>query len=269
MLLAIDVGNTHTVFGAWDGSAWAGVWRRATNIDTTEDEMAVWLRGMFELAGVPWSVQEAICCSVVPAADAALSKLGEKWLGVNLRFLRNGVDVGLTIEYDPPHAVGADRIANAIAALDKFAPPIIVVDFGTATTFDSIGAQGTYLGGAILPGVRLSSEALFNKAAKLPQVPFAAPKTALGTNTVHSLQSGIMLGYAGAIDALALRIDAEMGGNSTIISTGGLGNLFLGICESIEQYEATLTLDGLRLANGKIQTLPGQSHANTPAPARA
>lgn len=249
MLLAIDVGNTHTVFGAWDGAKWAGLWRRTTSRQVTEDQLAVWLRGVCELEGLPFDFDAAWCCSVVPGANSALSKMADKWLRQPLQFLQSGDQVGIRVTYDPPHAVGADRIANALAALARFEPPIIVVDLGTATTFDSIGRDGTYLGGAILPGVKLSSEALFDRAAKLPQVEFVAPPTALGTNTVHSLQSGIMLGYAGAIDTLARRIDREMGGGSTILATGGLGGLFLGIAESIHSYEPTLTLDGLVLAH--------------------
>jgi type III pantothenate kinase len=248
MLLAIDVGNTHTVFGLWDGTRWVGLWRRGTNLHATEDELAVWLRGMFDLNDLPFKVDRAICGSVVPSIEQSLSLLCSKWLNAELQFLRIGADVGLRVDYDPPHAVGADRIANAIAALQRYQPPIIVVDFGTATTFDSIGPDGAYLGGAILPGVKLSSEALFQRAAKLPQVAFTAPDTALGKNTVHSLQSGIMLGYAGAIDALARRISQEMGGNAKVIATGGLGSLFLGLCETIEAYEPTLTLEGLLVA---------------------
>jgi type III pantothenate kinase len=237
------------VVGAWEGDKWVGLWRRTTDIQVTEDQLAVWLKGVCELQEIPFAFQSAWCCSVVPAANSALSKLCDKWLGQELNFLLSGDQVGIAVSYDPPHAVGADRIANTLAALNKHEPPIIVVDFGTATTFDSISREGVYLGGAILPGVKLSSEALFQRAAKLPQVEFAAPKTALGTNTVHALQSGIMLGYAGAIDALARRIEKEMGGDATILSTGGLGGLFLGISDAIRIYEPTLTLDGLVLAS--------------------
>lgn len=252
MLLAIDVGNTHTVCGVWNGSEWCALWRRSTSVYATEDELVVWLKGMFDLSGIPWNVDAAICGSVVPQVDGLWDKLADRWLGVRLKFLKHGSQVGLQVDYDPPHAVGADRIANALGALDRFSPPIIVVDFGTATTFDSIDKDGHYAGGAILPGVQLSSRALFDKAAKLPQVDFVAPKSALGKNTVQSLQSGIMLGYAGAIDSLARRINEEMGGNATIIATGGLGSLFLGICESITSYEPTLTLDGLVIANARL-----------------
>lgn len=252
MLLAIDVGNTHTVCGLWDGATWSAIWRCVTTVDTTEDQLAGWLRSMFDLSELEWKVDGAICASVVPQVDRFWSKLTEKWLGTPLRFLRLGSDVGMVVEYDPPRAVGADRIANALGALERFEPPIIVVDFGTATTFDAIDHRGAYLGGAILPGIQLSSRALFDRAAKLPEVDFVAPATALGRNTVHSLQSGIMLGYAGAIDALARKIDEELGGNSKILATGGLGGLFIGLCQSIASYEPTLTLEGLVVANERL-----------------
>ncbi|MGV3618298.1 MAG: type III pantothenate kinase [Fimbriimonas sp.] len=251
MLLAIDVGNTNTVVGVWTGSEWLSLWRRRTDPEETEDQLAVWLKGLFDLSGIPWKVESAICASVVPAMDGILDKLCERYLNVRLRFLRTGANVGMNVTYNPPHAVGADRIANALGALDKYPPPIIVVDFGTATTFDSIDKDGAYVGGAILPGVGISSQALFDRAAKLPQVEFRAPETALGRDTVHSLQSGIMFGYAGAIDALASRISSELGG-AKIIATGGLGSLFLGLCESIEALEPTLTMDGLRIASDRL-----------------
>jgi type III pantothenate kinase len=251
MLLAIDVGNTNTVVGVWDGSAWLALWRRRTEPEETEDQLAVWLKGLFDLKGLPWKVDSAICASVVPAMDGVLDKLCERYLDVRLRFVRTGAEVGLDVTYRPPTAVGADRIANALGALDKYTPPVIVVDFGTATTFDSIDAAGAYVGGAILPGVNISSQALFDRAAKLPAVEFRAPETALGRDTVHSLQSGIMFGYAGAIDALARRISSELGG-AKVIATGGLGSLFLGLCESIEDLEPTLTMDGLRVASERL-----------------
>lgn len=255
MLLAIDVGNTHTVVGVHDGDAWLAMWRRSTNANDTEDEIAAWLHALFDMSGLPWQVDRAICASVVPGIDDVLDKMCERWLKVRLSFLRRGEDVGLPVTYEPPTAVGADRLANALGALAKYEAPIVVVDFGTATTFDAIDANGTYVGGAILPGVRLSSQALFDRAAKLPQVEFRAPETALGRNTVHSLQSGIMYGYAGAIDALASKIGQEMG-NAKVIATGGLGGLFLGICECIEAYEPTLTLDGLLIADARRRSEP-------------
>lgn len=251
MLLAIDVGNTNTVVGVWNGSEWLSLWRRRTDPEETEDQLAVWLKGLFDLCDIPWKIDSAICASVVPAMDGVLDKLCEQYLNVRLRFLRTGANVGMEVTYNPPHAVGADRIANALGALDKYEPPIIVVDFGTATTFDSIDEKGRYVGGAILPGVNIASQALFDRAAKLPQVEFRAPETALGRDTVHSLQSGIMFGYAGAIDALARRISVELGG-ARILATGGLGSLFIGLCETIEALEPTLTMDGLRVASERI-----------------
>lgn len=251
MLLAIDVGNTHTVVGIHDGIQWRATWRRSTNAEDTEDQIAAWLRTMFELSGLPWHIDYAICASVVPALDAVLQMMCDRWIGVPIAFLRRGEDVGLKVTYEPPTAVGADRLANALGALQSYNPAIVVVDFGTATTFDAIDAVGTYVGGAILPGVRLSSQALFNRAAKLPRVDLTAPKTALGRNTVHSLQSGIMFGYAGAIDRLAAEISSELG-EARVIATGGLGASFVDLCDSIEAYEPMLTMDGLLVAADRL-----------------
>lgn len=252
MLLAIDVGNTHAVFGLWDGAAWRAIWRRSTNPAETEDELAVWLNGVHELACLPMDIDAVSIASVVPQMDTNLSLLASKWLHVKPVFVRDGKSVGLKVDYDPPHAVGADRVANALGALAKFKPPIVVVDFGTATTFDTIDRDGVYVGGAILPGVTISSQALVEHTAKLPQIDLVAPATAIGKNTVHSLQSGVMLGYAGAIDALAGRINAELGGDATIISTGGLGKVFQGLCHSISAYDETLTLDGLVIGHRRL-----------------
>lgn len=248
MLLAIDVGNTNIVCGLWDGDQWVALWRRATRPEDTEDELAAWLKSMFGLAGFPWKVDFAICASVVPSLDSALDQMCLRWLGVSLWMLRSGEQVGLPVDYNPPFAVGADRLANALGALALHSPPIIIVDFGTATTFDTIDKNGHYVGGAILPGVQISSQALFAKAAKLPSVAYKAPTSAIGRDTTQSLQSGIMFGYADAIDGLAKRISDELEGDVTILATGGLGGLFTGLCERISTYEPTLTLDGLRRA---------------------
>jgi type III pantothenate kinase len=253
MLLAIDVGNTHSVFGLWDGR-WLAVWRRQTNAESTEDELAVWMKGLFDLSGIPFAVDSTLCASVVPPANEALALLCERHLGVPLRHLDAG-DVGIEVLYEPKAAVGADRIANALGALERFDPPIVVVDFGTATTFDAIDREGRYVGGAILPGVAVASQALAARTAKLPQVEFAAPARAIGRNTVESLQSGIVLGYAGAIDSLAGKFQEELGG-AIVLATGGLGKLFVGICEAIERYEPTLTLDGLVVADRRMSRAP-------------
>lgn len=252
MLLAIDIGNTNSVYGVWNGAEWVGVWRRATAPEETEDQLAVWLRGVFELSGLPFQVDAAICASVVPGMNKAIELLTERWLEVKAMFLTTGTQVGMEVCYEPPTAVGADRIANALAVLAMGAPPAVVVDFGTATTFDTIDAKGRYVGGVILPGVLISSQALAARTARLPQIELVAPEKAVGRTTVESLQSGVMLGYAGAIDSLAKRIKAELGGKARIISTGGLGNLFTDLCEEIEGHYPNLTLDGLVIASKKL-----------------
>lgn len=253
MLLAIDVGNTHTVLGLWDAATWSAVWRCGTNVDRTEDELASTLKGLFDLSDLPFRVEEAICASVVPPMIETWELLCSKWLDAPMRKLENGAQVGLKVDYAPPHAVGADRIANALGALKKFKPPIVVVDFGTATTFDTVDREGTYVGGAILPGIQISTQALADRTSNLPQFELTAPKRAIGKTTTQSLRSGTMLGYAGAIDAVARQIDEELGGGSTIVATGGLGDRFLDLCETLTSYEPTLTLEGLVVANDRLR----------------
>lgn len=256
MLLAIDVGNTHTVFGLWDGESWAAVWRHATDPQTTEDQLAGWLRSLYALSGFEWQVDEAICASVVPPVNESLERMCDRWLGVRLRYLRDGASVGLIVDYQPPNSVGADRLANAIGALELFEPPLVVVDFGTGTNFDAVDAHRRYVGGAIMPGVLVGSEALFKRAAKLPFVDtlnLEPPSHAIGKTTVQSLQSGIVLGYAAAIDGLVRKICEELGAPCSVVATGGLGSMFLGLCETIQAFEPTLTLDGLRVANRKLR----------------
>jgi type III pantothenate kinase len=248
MLLAIDAGNTQTVYGIWNGDSWLATWRRNTDGAETEDELAVWLRGLCELSHIPFRVDRVIAATVVPAVQASISRLAEKWLAAPCRFLENGQQVGLPVDYEPKNAVGPDRIANALGALAKHAAPIIVVDFGTATTFDVVDKNGVYAGGAILPGIEVASSALVGRTSRLPRFELKAPERAIGKNTVESLQSGMMLGYAGAIDALATRIDSELGGGSNIVATGGLGPVFLDLCASLQSYDKTLTLDGLVIA---------------------
>jgi type III pantothenate kinase len=248
MLWAIDAGNTHIVVGLHDGDAWSAVWRLATRTGETEDQLAATLRTLCDQAGLTFAAEAIVVASVAPPVDDNLTRLGEQWLGVSPRFLRSGAEVGIEVEYEPPAAVGADRIANALGAIALGALPAIVVDFGTATTFDAISVQGRYLGGAILPGVLVSLEALASHAAKLPSISLRAPLKAIGRDTVASMESGVVLGYAGAIDALAARINVELGGGASVVATGGLGEKFMGVAKSLRRYEPTLTLDGLRIA---------------------
>lgn len=249
MLWAIDVGNSQTVFGRWSGSEWRAQWRVRTSADITEDELAANLAGLCRESGLPFSADTGVVIgSVVPGMNYALEHLCRKWLKSEPLFLRTGAQVGIEVEYRPADSVGPDRIANAVGALAKWKPPIVVVDFGTATTFDAVSASGAYVGGAILPGPLMSLEALFQRTAKLPQVEFQYPERAIGQTTTEAIQSGVVRGYAGAIESLAAAFRQELGGRARIVATGGLGGRFATLCPSIEEYAPTLTLDGLRLA---------------------
>ncbi|MBS1705594.1 MAG: type III pantothenate kinase [Armatimonadetes bacterium] len=254
MLWAIDVGNTHTVYGLWDGSQYAAQFRLHTNPNTTEDELAADLSALCKLNALEFKAEGIVVGSVVPSVNDVLSRFSKEWLGREAVFLRHGSQVGVDVRYQPPTAVGPDRIANALGAVELGCFPALVVDFGTATTFDAIGSQGEYLGGAILPGVNLAFEALFQKASMLPRVEFLPPETAIGTTTAAAIQSGVVLGYSGSIDRLAARMKAELEGNVIVIATGGLGAKFVELCVEIERYEPNLTLDGLRVAYSRISS---------------
>lgn len=249
MLWAIDIGNTQVNVGVHDGSRWVASWRHDTDSRRTEDEIAGLLMPLAELSGIKFrDCEQAIIASVVPPADTNWQRFCEKYLHRDAQFLRNGSQVGMRVTYDPPHAVGADRIANALGALARFEPPIVVVDFGTATTFDCVDSSGSYAGGAIMPGILVSLDSLVGRTAKLPAVALEAPSQAVGRNTVESLQSGVVLGYAEAIDGLARRIKRELGETTSIVATGGLGRVFVDLCEMIDEHDPVLTLEGMRIA---------------------
>lgn len=252
MLWAIDVGNTHSVYGVHDGEGWRAVWRLPTDPHSTEDALAATLSELCRLADLPFRADRLLTCSVVPAIDLMIERLSSKWLGCDATFVRSGADLGLTIDYQPSTAVGADRIVNAIAALARWSPPLIVVDLGTAITFDVIDERSVYLGGAIMPGLEVATEALQMKTAKLPQIPLRPPTRAVGKTTVESLQSGIMLGVAGAVDALVARISRELRAEPTVIATGGQSRMIAELCSSIDEVDERLTLEGLRLAAERI-----------------
>ena len=252
MRWAIDVGNTQTVVGLHDGTDWRATLRLSTDIERTEDEFAGLVHSMLVSRGLSFEATNAIIASVVPSLDQSLSHFCKKWLRVDGIFLTSCEKLGLPIEYEPKSAVGADRLANALGALNLFNPPIIVVDFGTATTFDAIDRQGRYVGGAILPGPVVAAKALFDRTAKLPQIGMIRPAQAIGKSTVESLQSGIVLGYAYAINGLANQMSDELGG-AKIIATGGLGEVFADICEKIDGYYPNLTLDGLLIGALRLE----------------
>lgn len=247
MLLAIDVGNTHSVYGLHDGVSWRAVWRRATDVEDTADELGAWLATLHGVAGLPLEVDRCVVASVVPSINGALTELTMRYYGCEAKMLKGDSDHGVPVTYDPPSGVGADRIANAIGALALASPPIVVVDFGTATTFDVVDRSGAYVGGAILAGPLTALESLIGRTAKLPSTELKLPEAAIGRNTTEALRSGTMFGYAGAIDALARRIDAELGGGATFIATGGLATAFEALSEYLRRNEPMLTLDGLRL----------------------
>lgn len=253
MTWAIDIGNTQTVIGLWDGSEWKAMWRLETDRHRTEDELAVLLEGLCRLEGLSFGASSAIGASVVPQAMDSVTRMFADRFGVITQWLIRGDQVDLAVSYDPPHAVGADRLANALGALALFPAPVVIVDFGTATTFDVVDARGTYAGGAILPGVIVSMEALASRAAKLPQIALREPARAIGRNTVESLEAGVLFGAAGAIEELAARITEELETPPTILATGGLGEVFVRLCPSIHRYCPTLTLDGLIIALARMR----------------
>ncbi|HUS60698.1 MAG TPA: type III pantothenate kinase [Acidimicrobiales bacterium] len=242
MLLAIDVGNTQTVIGLYDAAELRDHWRIATSRDRTSDELAVLFRqfiGDAKVGGMAIS-------SVVPRATSALKGMAKKYFDVPTVVVEAGTKTGMPILTDNPKEVGADRVVNAIAAYDLYGGPTIVVDFGTATTLDAVSAAGEYLGGVILPGIDISLDALFARADKLWRVELIEPRNVIGKNTVESLQSGAIYGFAAQIDGLCARMKAEMG-ECTVVATGGLSGLIARFTTSIEHLEPWLTLQGLRI----------------------
>lgn len=247
-LLTIDAGNTNTVYGVFAGERIIAHWRVSTDAHRQTDEYAAPLLELLRHAGVaPAQITRAIIASVVPALTPIMASLCRRYFAVQPLVVSPSLVTGLTIHYDRPQEVGADRIADAVAARHLYGTPAIVIDFGTATTFDAIDAQGDYLGGAITPGIVIATDALFDHAARLYRVEFIAPPQAIGHNTMHSLQSGIVLGYVGLVEAMTARFRAELGGTAHVIGTGGLCELIARETTVIEHVDPLLTLHGLRL----------------------
>ncbi|HJK89444.1 MAG TPA: type III pantothenate kinase [Polyangiaceae bacterium LLY-WYZ-15_(1-7)] len=248
MLLAIDVGNTNTVLGLYEGADLVHDFRIETHRGRTTDELHVLLASLMDIAGVARrDVRASILASVVPSVTDIIVEAVDRAFDHDILVVRPGVKTGMRLLYENPREVGADRIVNAVAAFERVSGPVIVVDFGTATTFDCISGKGEYLGGAIAPGMEISANALFSRAARLFRAEIARPPKAIGRNTAHSMQAGIVFGYVGLVDGLVERLSAEMEGEVRVIATGGLARLIADESETIEDVDDFLTLDGLRI----------------------
>jgi type III pantothenate kinase len=248
MILVVDVGNTHTVLGLYQGRKLTHHWRLLTESERTADEYGVVLRSLFSSADLTFSaVQGIVVSSVVPPMNTMTEELVHKYFRLAPLMVGPGIKTGMPILYDNPREVGADRIVNAVAAYERYHDATIVVDFGTATTFDYITKAGEYLGGAIVPGVGISLDALFHKTAKLYRVEMAKPPHVVGRNTVHAIQSGIFYGYTALVDGMVERIQKEHKPKARVIATGGFAQLIAKESTSIEEEDEFLTLEGLRI----------------------
>ncbi len=249
MLLAIDVGNSSTVIGTFEGDRLLAHWRLSTAGEETADELALKLAGLlgFVERDLRRDVDGAVVSSVVPNVTATLRQVADRYLGQPLVVVEPGVRTGLAMRVDNPREIGADRIVNAVAAYELYGGPAIVVDFGTATSFDVVDGEGQFVGGAIAPGVSTSAEALVRRAARLPRVEAVTPPSPIGRSTVTALQSGIVYGAAGQVDALVTRMSRELGPGVTTVATGGLAGAVLDACETIDHHDPWLTLKGLRI----------------------
>jgi len=247
MLLALDVGNTNIVVGVFDGQKLVEHWRVRTDRERTADEHGLLMTHLLHYAALPREeIGGIIISNVVPPMTDALLGMARRFFHVEPIFVSHELDLGVPIRYHNPSEVGADRLVNAVAAIHKYGTPAIVVDFGTATTLDVISPQGEYLGGCIMAGVGISAEALFRTAARLPRIELVAPEHVVGRTTVEAMQSGILLGYAGAIDALVERICKELGCAATVVATGGLSERIAAETRTIQHVDPWLTLEGLR-----------------------
>ena len=299
MLLVIDVGNTNTVLGVFAREAKSSAddsprygrlvanWRVATSRTSTVDEYGVLFRNLFSMAGLEaQGIGGIVISSVVPPLDPVLRQVCERYFNLRPLYIEPGIKTGMPVHYDNPAEVGADRIVNGVAAFEKYGGPCIVVDFGTATTFDCVSARGEYLGGVICPGIGISADALFERTARLPRVEIRKPARVIGSNTVGSLQSGLYYGYLGLVDGILELLLGELGAETRVIATGGLGQMIGTGSKYIKEVDDFLTLEGLRIiwernsaaraksaeaapkAGSKLSARPGQpksKNGGTPA----
>ncbi len=247
-LLVLDVGNTNTVVGVFEGKTLRAQWRLTTSHEQTADEYGILIRNLFSLDGLGTSqVAGVMIASVVPPLNSVLEEMSKKYFKLTPLFLGPGIRMGMAIHYENPQEVGADRIANSVAAFEKYGGPCVVVDFGTAITFDVISEKGEYLGGVIAPGIGISSEALFERAARLPRVEVREPGHVIGTNTVASMQSGLFYGSVGLMDGILDRLASELGAKMKVVATGGQAPLVASSSKYKLSVDSSLTLEGLRI----------------------
>jgi type III pantothenate kinase len=258
MLLAMDIGNTNTVLGLFEDTRIVQDWRIRTEVNATVDEYGILIRSLFAAHGVPpGAVHHIIISCVVPPVLNAVERFCSKYFQVEPLIVGPGIKTGMPIFYDNPKEVGADRIVNAVAAYEAYRQATIVVDFGTATTFDYISERGEYMGGVISPGIMISCEALFQKASKLPRVEiFAKPLSILAKNTITSMNAGIVFGYAGLVEGIIHRMKREVGTNLKVVATGGLAALIASECPAIDEVDDYLTLKGLRIIHERNRRIP-------------
>lgn len=248
MLLTLDVGNTNITIGIFNGEALHASWRIQTDRNKTADEFGLLLHELFSLHSISFAdITGVALSSVVPPIMYSLTHAVRKYIGLEPFVVDSRTDTGLTNCYQPARDVGADRIVNAVGALGKYPPPLILVDFGTATTFCAINEKHEYLGGAILPGIKISMEALFEKTAKLPRIEIAKPEHVIGQSTIESMQSGVYHGYVGSVDHIIEKMKEELPGQVTVVATGGLARMIAADSKQITHTDSTLTLEGLRI----------------------
>ena len=250
MLLAIDIGNTNIVIGVFEGEKLRATWRLGTDVHKLEDEYAGLFSNLWSLKGISFEdIDSAIIASSVPPLVTVFDELCKRYLGVTPMVVGPGVKTGVRIALENPREVGADRVVNAAAGHHLYGGPLIVIDFGTATTLDAVSEDGDYLGGAIAPGIGISAEALFREAAKLPRVELVRPPKAIGRNSVAAMQSGLIFGYVGLIEGIVARMQKELGGEAKVIATGGLADVIASEASVVDALEPNLTLIGLRLVH--------------------
>jgi len=248
LLLVVDVGNTQTHFGAFRGTELVEHWRFATVRESTADELGAALRALLGLRGMDvGDLSDSIVSSTVPQLAPEWRSMAERYLGHEMLVVGPGMKTGMALRYDNPREIGADRLVNAVAGYDRIGGACIVVDFGTAITYDPVSANGEYLGGIISPGVEISMEALTERAAKLPKIDLGPPRQLIGKTTVDAIRSGVIYGYAGQVDAIVTRLRAELGEETATIATGGLAGAIVPFTETIDEVDDLLTLTGLRL----------------------